>query len=93
MIQAYKIITSSQDSRCPRDLVLTLRFIGEAPDANEVICIVEDAPSLLEELEIILAELEKYQNTPHPQGCDGARDYLVKIMNAKHAIAKARGES
>lgn len=55
--------------------------------------LIAAAPDLLEALELVSAELQKYENTHHPEGSDGARDFLVKLMHAKHAIAKARGEA
>lgn len=47
---------------------------------------------LLEALEEVCAELNKYENTPHPEGAVGARSYLVKLMHARAAIARAKGE-
>lgn len=51
------------------------------------------APDLLEALEECVDELNKYRTTSHPEGHIGARDYLVKLMHARAAIAKARGQS
>lgn len=48
----YQVLTCSQDSRYLQDLVLTLRFDGEAPDANETICLVDAAPDMLEALRV-----------------------------------------
>lgn len=85
----YKVITCSKDSRYPQDLVLTLRFVGEAPDAHAVICIVEDAPDLL-------GALEDARNKMVSQlillRCD--EQFIKKeTATADAAIAKARGEA
>lgn len=85
----YKVLTCSQDSRYPQDLVLTLRFDGEAPDANEVICLVQDAPDLLGALEdlkreIILSDVDMSYIESH---------FMPWINKARAVIAKARGES
>ena len=54
--------------------------------------LIAAAPDLLGSLEDCVSELELYANTHHPKGADGARDHMVKIMLARSAIAKARGE-
>lgn len=54
--------------------------------------LIAAAPELLGSVRSLVEELEKYQHTPHPEGSDGARDYLVKLMNAKAALRKALGE-
>lgn len=59
---------------------------GEQPAA-------QDVSGLAVALEGCINELNKYQNTPHPEGSDGARDYLVLLMNARHALAAHRAQA
>jgi hypothetical protein len=86
----YKIITCSQDSRYPQDLVLTLRFEGgEAPDAGPVICLVEDALDLLAALQHCEMRL-----TAMVGMSDLCADEIQRSIDvARSAITKARGES
>lgn len=89
MSAKYKVITCSQDSRYPEDLVLTLRFDGEAPDANEVICLVDDAQDILEALEN--CEMRLTAMVGMSDLC--ANELQQSIDAARKAIAKARGEA
>lgn len=91
----YKVITCSQDSRYPQDLVLTLRFVGEAPDANTVICIVEDAPDLLEALEGIInaIDCDDLVAIDDSIGSDSGDRVYHSVNAARAAIARARGEA
>lgn len=73
----------------PKD-VATIRGWGGEQQANSRL--IAAAPDLLYALEECISELEKYQNTSHPEGYIGARDYLVKIANSRAVIAKAKGE-
>lgn len=76
----YQVLTCSQDSRYPQDLVLTLRFDGEAPDADAPICLIDAAPDLLGALDALLSRCESL-------GIDGIGPQKVA---ARQAIAKAR---
>lgn len=51
------------------------------------------APELLEALDEAIEELEKYMNTHHPDGRDGARDFLVKLTRFKWVAGKAKGDN
>lgn len=90
----YKVLTCSQDSRYPQDLVLTLRFEGEAPDADEPICLVDSAPDLLKALEDCSKELRSMIDRHNVQNKeDGSYPYDHQtVVEADKAIAKARGQ-
>lgn len=81
MSLSYQVLTCSQDSRYPQDLVITLRFDGEAPDANESICLLDAAPDLLDALQGLLAAYEDPGNT--------GSTHDAKVLAARNAIAKA----
>jgi len=86
--EKFKILTVSQDSRYPQDLALTLRFdSGEAPDADEVICLVDGATDMLLALELVIEEMAPIY---HDCTDDGLQECAWCV--ARSAIAKARGE-
>lgn len=84
MIPKYKVVCCSSDSRYPQDLILTLRFDGDAPDSDGVICLVDDAPDLLEALERLAEDYHRK---------DGLGFDLLASTKMFAAIRKAKGES
>lgn len=60
---------------------------GEIKRAEKAIAACRTSVQALEDC---INELNKYQHTAHPEGSDGARDYLVLLMHARHALAAHR---
>lgn len=66
---------------------------GYGPQQEANARLIAAAPGILIELESLYEELEKYMHTPHPEGVTGAGKYLLKMQDARTAIAKAKGEA